>query len=83
MRHVEVLLMHPPYHRRAGSGVIPPIGLAYIASSLEAKDVSVAILDCALDCGSQSPAGLEQFRQYLNKKLDNIIPIKCIGVGPS
>jgi hypothetical protein len=53
---VDVLLIHPPYHRRAGSGVIPPIGLAYVAAALEAHGLSVSILDCALDSGSQSPA---------------------------
>jgi len=83
MEYVDVLLIHPPYHRRAGSGIIPPIGLAYIASSLETQGFSVAIIDCALDCGSQSPAGLKKFQQYLNEKLENITPLKCIGVGPT
>ena len=83
MEFVDVLLVHPPYHRRAGSGIIPPIGLAYIASCLEAKGFSVAILDCALDCGSQSPVGLDKFQQYLNEKLENITPLKCVGVGPT
>ncbi|NER23846.1 MAG: B12-binding domain-containing radical SAM protein [Symploca sp. SIO1C2] len=83
MEFVDVLLIHPPYHRRAGSGIIPPIGLAYIASSLEIKGFSVAIIDCALDCGSQTPAGLHKFQQYLKEKLDTITPLKCIGVGPT
>ena len=83
MEYVDVLLIHPPYHRRAGSGIIPPIGLAYIASSLETKGFSVAVIDCALDCGSQSPAGLKRFQEYLNEKLESITPLKCIGVGPT
>lgn len=79
----DVLLIHPSYHRRAGSGIIPPLGLAYIAASLETQGFSVAILDCALDCGSQSPSGLKAFQQYLDRKLSQIAPRYCVGVGPT
>ncbi len=80
---VDVLLVHPQYHRRVGSGIIPPIGLAYIAAALEAQGLTVAILDCALDCGSQSPAGLVAFRQYLDRRLPTITPKTCVGIGPT
>jgi radical SAM superfamily enzyme YgiQ (UPF0313 family) len=80
---VDVLLIHPQYHRRAGSGTIPPIGLAYIAAALEADGFSVAILDCALDCSSQSPAGLTQFQDYLNQTLPQFLPRYAIGIGPT
>ncbi len=83
MEDVDVLLIHPPYHRRAGSGVIPPIGLAYIAASLIARGRSVSLLDCCLDCGSQSPKGLDHFRSFLRHKLGTFRAPICIGVGPS
>ncbi len=80
---VDVLLIHPPYHRRAGSGVIPPIGLAYVGSALEQVGYRVAILDCAVDCGSQSHDGLMQFQAFLQERLKNIDPTLCIGLGPT
>ncbi len=80
---IDVLLIHPPYHRRAGSGIIPPLGLAYIAAALEAQDYTVAIIDCALDCGSQSPTGLRAFRQYLDRKLPQYVPRFGVGIGPT
>lgn len=80
---IEVLLIHPQYHRRMGSGIIPPLGLAYIAAALEAQGFAVAILDCALDCGSQSPEGLRQFREYLDAQLPRFQPSLCVGVGPT
>lgn len=80
---IDVLLIHPPYHRRAGSGIIPPIGLAYIAAALEQQGFSVAIVDCALDCGSQSPGGLAQFRQYLIDRLAQWTPRYAVGIGPT
>lgn len=79
----DVLLIHPPYHARAGSGVIPPIGLAYVASALESKGISVSLLDCALDCRSQSPIGLDRFRRYVADRLERMPPSLCIGVGPT
>lgn len=83
MLSVDVLLIHPPYQRRPGSGTIPPLGLAYIAAALEAEGRSVAILDCALDCHSQSPSGLAQFRDYLARQLPRFSPRCAIGIGPT
>lgn len=80
---VDVLLIHPQYHRRAGSGIIPPMGLAYIAANLEASGFSVAIVDCALDCSSQSPAGLKLFHNFLSDRLSEYSPRYCIGIGPT
>ncbi|MEM8638856.1 MAG: radical SAM protein [Cyanobacteria bacterium P01_G01_bin.54] len=80
---IDVLLVHPQYHRRRGSGVIPPLGLAYIAASLESQGFTVAILDCALDCACQSTAGLAQFRAYLDAQLPRFQPTTCVGVGPT
>lgn len=82
MKQVDVLLIHPPYHHRAGSGIIPPIGLAYVAAFLERENLSVSIIDCALDCHSQSQEGLEQFRVFLHKVLPEFSP-SVIGIGPT
>lgn len=62
---------------------MPPIGLAYIASSLEKHGYSVEIMDCALEFSSQSPSGLKKFERSLTLQLDSIDPPKCIGIGPA
>ncbi|MGB0564586.1 MAG: B12-binding domain-containing radical SAM protein [Spirulinaceae cyanobacterium] len=80
---IDVLLIHPQYHRRRGSGVIPPLGLAYIAAALESHGFTVAILDCALDCDSQTAEGLAHFRAYLDQQLPQFHPTTCVGVGPT
>ena len=45
---MDVLLIEPPRKlwEMMGTGVAPPLGLAYIASALELEDVDVEILDC-------------------------------------
>ena len=40
----DVLLIHPSYHRRRGSGVVPPIGLAYLTSSLRKEGFKSQIM---------------------------------------
>jgi hypothetical protein len=41
------ILIHSPYVRRPGSGVIPPLALCYLASSLAAVGGNPLILDLA------------------------------------
>jgi len=79
----DILLINPPYHRRVGSGKIPPIGLAYIGAACEAEGMSVLIIDCALENESQTAAGLQQFRHWLINRLRGVGTPKCIGVGPT
>ena len=81
-KHIDVLLIHPPYHRRAGSGTMPPIGLAYVASALEALGLSVIIVDCALEVNSQTRLALESLRVFLQQTLNDIEPTLFVGIGP-
>ena len=51
-KEVDVLLIHPPFHRRKGSSLAPPMGLAYVASSLREKGYTVYLIDSSLLCDS-------------------------------
>jgi radical SAM superfamily enzyme YgiQ (UPF0313 family) len=44
---VDVLLINPPYAQRYGSGIVPPMGLAYIAAWLRQFNAHVVIADLA------------------------------------
>jgi hypothetical protein len=44
----DALLVNPPYPRRFGGGVVPPIGLSYLAASLRQAGAKPAIVDLAL-----------------------------------
>lgn len=43
----EVVLVNPPYARRRAGGVVPPMGLAYLASVLRERGTQAAIHDVA------------------------------------
>ena len=48
---MKVLLLNPPFRRRLGniwryvSGVLPPLGMGYIASMLEREGIDVDLVD--------------------------------------
>ena len=43
----DALLINPPYAQRYGSGIVPPMGLAYIAAWLRETGARVRIVDLA------------------------------------
>lgn len=78
---VSILLIGPPYPRRVASGVMPPMGLCYVAAALRQAGADCRILDLA--------ARLPQFSYY--EQRDDISEIVAhelaerpalIGVGP-
>lgn len=79
----DILLINPPYHKRAGSGKIAPIGLAYVGAACRAEGMSVIIIDCALENESQTALALSRFRHWLIDRLRGVAVPKCIGVGPT
>lgn len=78
----DILLIHPSYHRRLGSGVIPPLGLAYLGSFLRKEGFKPIILDCALYFDSLGTSTIEKMRKWLREKLALITPRLAIGIGP-
>lgn len=81
-RQVDFVLIHPPYHRRKGSGTIFPIGLGYLASAAENIGYKVSIIDCALFFGSLLPSQLSQLGAWLEPRLKSMNPRLGIGIGP-
>jgi len=65
----DIVLIHPPYHRRSGSGIVFPLGLGYLASTARNAGFSVCILDCALYYSSLDNNTLKQFEVWLHEVL--------------
>jgi anaerobic magnesium-protoporphyrin IX monomethyl ester cyclase len=78
----DILLIHPSYHRRLGSGTAPPIGLGYLASSLRKEGFTLKIIDCALFFDSLDTLTIKEMKNWLQKKLILINPKLAIGIGP-
>ena len=81
-KHVDLLLINPPYHRRSGSGVVFPLGLGYIASAVLNAGFGVKILDSASYFESLDLKTLSSFRTWLIEILSRSRPNLAIGVGP-
>lgn len=78
----DILLIHPSYHRRRGSGVVPPIGLAYLTSSLNKAGFTSKIIDCALHFDSLSVIHIAKMKKWLHEELNSTYPKLAIGIGP-
>lgn len=80
--NVDLVLIHPPYHRRNGSGVIFPLGLGYIAAAAMEAGFTVRIIDSARQCCSLREDSLKQFLLWLSQELSTSSPRLAIGIGP-
>jgi anaerobic magnesium-protoporphyrin IX monomethyl ester cyclase len=80
----DVLLINPPYPRRHGGGLVPPIGLCYLAACLREAGANPKILDLVAVLPdydfSNSEAPIEIVRSLLRELRRN--PPTLIGVGP-
>lgn len=82
MQSHDLVLIHPPYHPRNGSGLIFPLGLGYIASAAIKAGFSVRIIDGAHYCSSIISNSLEKFLSWLSQELSVAQPRLAIGIGP-
>jgi len=78
----DILLINPCYHRRADSGIVPPIGLAYITSVLRQKRFTSEVLDCSLYFDSLDSITINRMKSWLLMKLLSARPKLAIGIGP-
>ena len=78
----DILLINPLYNRRLGSGIIPPIGLAYLASFLRDEGFRPRIIDCSIYFDSLSISTIERMKKWLGEELTSIRPKIAIGIGP-
>jgi len=83
-REYDVLLINPPFPQRHGAGLIPPIGLAYLASALREQGAQPTILDLATlapgyDMENPEPmiAELESFFAT-----NDAGALRLVGIGP-
>lgn len=78
----DILLIHPSYHRRKGSGTVPPIGLAYLVSFLSQTGFTSKIFDCSLYFDGLDTIKIEKMKNWLRKQLILTNPRLAIGIGP-
>jgi anaerobic magnesium-protoporphyrin IX monomethyl ester cyclase len=78
----DMVLIHPPYHRRLGSGRVFPLGLGYLASAAEDRGFTVEIIDCPIRFASLRQSNMDQLAAWLADKLTAIRPGLAIGIGP-
>ena len=84
IQNCDVLLINPPYPRRFGGGLVPPIGLCYLAAVLRRTGARPAIVDLALWLPTyelQDASDLEGLVEHLLKECSPDSP-KLIGIGP-
>ena len=80
---IDVLLINPPYAQRYGSGVVPPMGLAYIAAWLRQDSVSVAIADLAAAFQTHDLPNSTDVAKVTNDVLQSLPNLpRLIGIGP-
>lgn len=80
----DTLLINPPYHRRFGGGVVPPIGLCYLAASLREAGSKPAIIDLAPhfpEYGQETAGEVAEIVHHVLDRLRTKPPL-LIGVGP-
>src|SRR5689334_15391722 len=79
----DVLLFNPPYAQRLGGGVVPPMGLAYVAGALRECDARVRIVDMAFEMQSNHSPDLSVVATRVHDVLTSLPePPRLIGVGP-
>lgn len=77
----DVVLINPHYVRRHGGGVIPPIGLCYLAAALQSEGAKVRIIDLAVRFPNFGRAGSEDPIQAVAAELEDVAPV-IVGIGP-
>jgi anaerobic magnesium-protoporphyrin IX monomethyl ester cyclase len=78
----DILLINPNYHRRLDSGIIPPLGLAYLVSFLHKGGFFPKILDCSLYFDSLDATTIKKMKYWLIEQLTPARPKLAIGIGP-
>lgn len=80
----DVLLVNPPYPMRRGGGLVPPIGLCYLASSLRAHGAKPRILDLAAQFPQYRLSDAESVAGAFSDFLAGMPPgrPRLIGIGP-
>ena len=77
----DVVLINPHYVRRHGGGIVPPIGLCYLAAALRTEGAAVRVIDLA----ARYPDYLSRHRDeplaYVAAELAALAP-SLIGIGP-
>ena len=78
----DILLINPSYHRRADSGIVPSIGLAYLASILGRNGFTSRVIDCSLYFDRLDAITIDKIKGWLGKQLTLAKPRLAIGIGP-
>ena len=80
--HCDILFIHPPHHRRIGSGIVLPLGLAYLSAYVRSINFQPMVIDCATLFSSVDEKNLECMKNMLAEKILEIKPKLAVGIGP-
>lgn len=80
---VDVLLVNPPYTMRRGAGLVPPIGLANLASALRTVGAEVAILDLAANMPEFRREDVDRIPDALAAAWEDTGGARLVGIGPA
>lgn len=78
----DVLFIHPPHHRRKGSGTILPLGIAYLAACARENNFYPQVIDCAAQYSSVNRIDLGNMKEWLACKILKMKPRLAVAVGP-
>ena len=78
----DVLLINPPYPRRHAGGLVPPIGLCYLAATLREAGANAQILDVAALFPDYMNGNTEPVEEVIGYLDSCPWPPRMIGVGP-
>jgi anaerobic magnesium-protoporphyrin IX monomethyl ester cyclase len=78
---IDVVLINPPYVRRHGGGIVPPIGLCYLAAVLSRAGAIVRVIDLAACYPDYVVADAAEPLMALAAQLATLAP-SLIGIGP-
>lgn len=81
-RENDIIIIHPPHHRRKGSGLVQPIGLAYLASSIIMQGFTVKVIDCAKMISKLDSDSLKELNKKLHNEIAESPPKLALGIGP-
>lgn len=79
---LRILLINPPFHRKDGGTLVPPIALGYLSAIARQQGAQVTYYDGALRCNNLGVKSLRRYESVLRTFLSNSPHPTLIGIGP-
>ena len=77
---IDLLVINPPFHRRNGGGIVFPLGLEYIFSSIK-EEYTYDVINCPTILSKLDDMSLNEFKDEFKVILKRYEPM-VVGIGP-